>query len=36
MEFELTKEQQRIQQSVREFVKKEFDKEKITDRKSVV
>ena len=31
MEFELTKEQQRIQQSVREFVKKEFDKEKITE-----
>ncbi len=31
MEFELTKEQKRIQQSVREFVKKEFNKELIAE-----
>jgi len=31
MEFELTKEQQDIQRSVREFVKKEFDRDKVTE-----
>ncbi len=31
MEFELTKEQQRIQKSVREFVKKEFQKDLMTE-----
>jgi len=31
MEFELTKEQQRIQKSVREFVKKEFKKDLMTE-----
>ena len=32
MEFELTKEQKRIQQSVREFVKKEFQKDLIAEQ----
>jgi len=31
MEFELTKEQKDIQRSVREFVKKEFDRDKMTE-----